>query len=408
MNLKPTPITWAIALAGLSCLGTAQADQGSDTVARLHQLYNDTRQDCGGPSKPAFLCSGVLFRATWPSTDYQFYSVSPKSQASGGVSASYLRKDSKFRKLAYGLQSGFIFDTIFGNPKDHQDYAVLCSFPIDAATDDRQQQGCTDSRRTPGSVEKYCHEIGVTTAEQWGANYRQNGGDHSRQCSFDVRDERNSAAGPAFYQSIRSMAQISAESFTTQNELRLAKWEENPPKSPSILALFYAEDPGLEGARLNQIQWYKAVQQYLPVINMKLPQTPQQDASFAYDSKKQVIYPITEKNSCERYVQSATWVDRHDPGFGRNVMTLEVTPTDCGRNIKDNQTNNFFNELAVDHYLDAQWKNNPDNRDSTVGSMRRQLVCHFNIARNKPQWNLEPSRPYTSNEDSIAKGCNNI
>ena len=39
--------------------------------------------------------------------------------------------------------------------------------------------------------------------------------------------------------------------------------------------------------------------------------------------------------------------------------------------------------------------------------MRRQLVCHFNIARNKPEWNLEPSRPYTSNEDSIAKGCNN-
>ncbi|KFB21618.1 hypothetical protein PGPR2_18315 [Pseudomonas aeruginosa PGPR2] len=37
----------------------------------------------------------------------------------------------------------------------------------------------------------------------------------------------------------------------------------------------------------------------------------------------------------------------------------------------------------------------------------RQLVCHFNVARNKPEWNLEPSRPYTSNEDSIAKGCNN-
>ncbi|WP_324271758.1 hypothetical protein RO494_09720, partial [Pseudomonas aeruginosa] len=25
--------------------------------------------------------------------------------------------------------------------------------------------------------------------EQWAANYRQNRGDHSRQCSFDVRDE---------------------------------------------------------------------------------------------------------------------------------------------------------------------------------------------------------------------------
>ncbi len=49
----------------------------------------------------------------------------------------------------------------------------------------------------------------------------------------------------------------------------------------------------------------------------------------------------------------------------------------------------------------------PDNRDSNIGSMRRQLACHFNVARNKPEWNLEPSRPYTSNEDSIAKGCNN-
>ncbi|MGC3048222.1 DUF2599 domain-containing protein, partial [Pseudomonas aeruginosa] len=26
---------------------------------------------------------------------------------------------------------------------------------------------------------------------------------------------------------------------------------------------------------------------------------------------------------------------------------------------------------------------------------------------NKPEWNLEPTRPYTSNEDSFAKGCNN-
>ena len=403
MKGSRTPL--AIALAALAF--TAHADQGSDTVNRLNQLYNDTRQDCGGPSKPAFLCSGLLFRATWPSTDYQFYSVSPKSQASGGVSASYLRKDSKYRKLAYGLKSGFIFDTIFGNPKDHQDYAVLCSFPIDAATDDRNGAGCTDSRRTPGVVEKYCHEQNITTAEQWGANYKQNRGDHSRQCSFDVRDERNTAAGPAFYQSIRAMATIADESFTTQNELRLAKWEENPPKSPSILALFYTEDAGLEGARLNQLQWYKAVGQYLPVINMKLPQTRQQEASFAYDSKKQVIQPITEKNSCDRYVQSATWVERDDPGFGRKVMTLEVTPTDCGRQVKEGQTNNFFNELASDHYLDAGWKDNPDNRDSNVGSMRRQLVCHFNIARNKPEWNLEPSRPYTSNEDSLAKGCNN-
>ena len=374
-------------------------------VARLNQLYNDTRQDCGGPSKPAFLCSGVLFRATWPSTDYMFYSISPKSQKSGGVSASYLRKDAKYRKLAYGLKSGFIFDTIFGNPKDHQDYAVLCSFPIDAATDDRAQQGCTDSRRTPNSVEKSCQDINVSTAEQWAANYRQNRGDHSRQCSFDVRDERNTAAGPAFYQSIRAMAQIADESFTTQNELRLAKWEENPPKSPSILAAFYTEDAGLEGARLNQIQWYPVGPGIPPDHQHATAADPPAGRAVRLRRRKQAIYPTSEKNACERYVESATWVERDDPGFRKKIMTLEVVPTDCGRKIQDNQTNNFFNELVVDHYLDSEWKDNPDNRDSNIGSMRRQLVCHFNVARNKPEWNLEPSRPYTSNEDSIARAA---
>ena len=111
----------------------------------------------------------MLFRATWPSTDYMFYSISPKSQKKAAASPpSYLQKTPKYRKLAYGLKSGFIFDTIFGNPKDHQDYAVLCSFPIDAATDDRAQQGCTDcgARRTasrspvPGHQRQHRRAVG--------------------------------------------------------------------------------------------------------------------------------------------------------------------------------------------------------------------------------------------------------
>lgn len=80
MNGSKSTFLYLLAAAGLALTPAAQADRGNDVVARLNQLYNDTRQDCGGPSKPAFLCSGVLFRATWPSTDYMFYSISPKSQ----------------------------------------------------------------------------------------------------------------------------------------------------------------------------------------------------------------------------------------------------------------------------------------------------------------------------------------
>ena len=40
MKARRTPIAVAIGLAGLCLLPTVQADQGSDTVARLNQLYN--------------------------------------------------------------------------------------------------------------------------------------------------------------------------------------------------------------------------------------------------------------------------------------------------------------------------------------------------------------------------------
>lgn len=383
----------------------AYAEPGPDIAKKLTQLYNDTRQDCGGPSKPAFLCSGVLLRATWPSMDYDFFSVSPKSQKSGGISVSYLRKDAKFQKLAFGLSSGFFLYPIFGNPKENKDYQVLCSFPIDAATDFRAQAGCTDSNLT-ATVEKYCHELGIQTADQWVADYRMKGNNNSMQCAFDVRDERNREAAPAFYQSILAMGKMGA--FQTQNELRVAKWEESPPTSPPVMAVFYASDIGIDGARLNQIQWYQATKQYLPVIQMQLPQTPANDAAFIYSDRKDAIYPMTAKNSCERYIESATWILRQDPGFKRPIMSLQVVPTDCGRKVQDDQTNNFFNELVAGHYFDNNWKDNPDNRDSNIASMRRQVVCHFTISRNKPEWNLEPSRPYTSHQDSVSKGCNNV
>lgn len=407
MKTTAAPLILAVA-TGVLAMNSAHAELGDDVATRLKTLYNDVRKDCGKPSMPAFLCSGVPFRATWPSTEYNFWSVSPKSQASGGVSASYLRKDAKFHRLAYNLHSGFIFDTIIGNPKDHVDYAVLCSFPIDAATDLRTQQGCGDSGRTPTISEKLCHEEGVTTAEQWLENYKSKGRTRDLQCGFDVSDKRNNLGGPAFYESIRAMATIADESFTTQNELRIAAWNDNPPKEPSILAAFYTEPAGRDDARLYQAQWWKATQQQLPMIHMQLPNTRLDDANFTFDSKEQLIYPTTAKSSCPRYIERAAWIERDDPGFKKKVWSLSITPTDCGRKIDDTQTNNFFNEMAADYYMDNNWKGNLDNRDSNIASMRRQLTCHFLIARNKAEWNLEPSRPYVSIQESKAQECNNL
>ncbi|MDF5979920.1 hypothetical protein P4114_26330 [Pseudomonas aeruginosa] len=63
-----------------------------------------------------------------------------------------------------------------------------------------------------------------------------------------------------------------------------------------------------------------------------------QDRSSVSRRRGQAIYPTSEKNACERYVESATWWSATIRACGKKIMTLEVVPTDCGRKIQDNQT----------------------------------------------------------------------
>ncbi|MNR53162.1 hypothetical protein D3C85_1731250 [compost metagenome] len=99
---------------------------------------------------------------------------------------------------------------------------------------------------------------------------------------------------------------------------------------------------------------------------------------------------------------------RPDPKLGPDTWSLQVVPTACGRAIKDDQTDRMFAELYNKHKDDGQW------RQYSVygGSLRRQLVCHLAATfdgkpvRNKPEWNLEPARPYVDQARAVAQYCN--
>ena len=409
MTPLKTSLAGLIALAGFAPFAPAQADVGSETAELLNLMYADTREDCGSASRPAFLCSGVLFRGTTPSTAYQFYSISPASQRSGGVSASYLRKDGKFKTLAFGYKSGFIFDTVLDNPATHIDYKVLCAFPIDAASGDRQQNGCGDSSRTTAK-ENFCDQMGITTAEQWLALYRKPGAaPHSQQCAFDVRQGRSLTAS-AFYQNLRAMSLLGTQSFNENNEVILAPWTIDVPRSPSILASFYLDDSGLEGARLSQIQWYTASKstQVLPAIQMKLPQSQTEDAKFVYDELKQAIHPVTEADACTSYTGGVKWTKYTDARLGRSVNSMTVTLNDCTRKLSDAQLNNFVNKLVSTQYLKPEWQGDPKVGSNSIASVRQQLQCYLATSRNLPAWGVEPSRPYLTKEKTLANGCNNF
>lgn len=391
----------------LSCLLvslTALAGPGEDTANALNARYANTTRSCGGDTRPAFLCAGILFRAT---ATPKFWVPQEKSIASGAISVSYLRKDAKFKTLFYQRDSGFTLFPVFANPRNKA-YEVLCAYPIDGSADERKDRGCTDHLQT-STVEANCDTIGVMTGQDWIRKFPADKLKYSEICSFDVRDRRNAHAGPAFMASIEARNLGGEALFAEHNDLRIATWGNNPPNEPPVESTFYTAPPssrtvGLENARANQIEWWIAARRYLPLVKLELPQTLKEDARFSYNPADQAIQPITGPNTCAKYFDSARFVDL--PGApGR--QSLVVTPSACGREVRDEQTNNFFNELVALYYRDAAWQGSSASNVQNILSMRRQLTCHFVYRRYAPEWTLEPHRALIDIQAAGARQCDN-
>jgi hypothetical protein len=220
---------------------------------------------------------------------------------------------------------------------------------------------------------------------------------------------KNSHRAEAFLQFIRARQSIAStdEAMETQTEVRLETWKKDAPVP--VAAFFYSDQTGLKEAQDNQRDYFNKTGKWVPVIRMDFPQTAQSQAKFscAANTQAQAAPAALEKGSCASYIESAKWVTRDDPFLGKDTLTLAVTPTDCGRKIGPEQTDAMYAELFNKYSRDPQW-----SKYGYGGSMRRQLVCHLTATvdgtavRDKPVYNLEPVRPYVSNEAAIAEGCN--
>lgn len=252
---------------------------GQQVQESLQDTYNSTATECNS-SSPAFNCSGITFRGTDHSSSYFAWNPSPASVTSGGVSFSYLRKDSKYDHLAYSYNNGFIIYPDNNKPDDKIALDVLCSFPIDAATDSRSDAGCGSYANQPQGIQ--CQLQGITTAEGWYDHYVKYNRSHTEQCGFGLTTDYGNVAD-AFYQTIKSMSLISSESFTDQNELRLATWSQDIPKELPIEAFFYTNAVGKADAQADQQDFYNQTEgMFVPVIKLTLPATTGDDATFEY------------------------------------------------------------------------------------------------------------------------------
>lgn len=97
---------------------------------------------------------------------------------------------------------------------------------------------------------------------------------------------------------------------------------------------------------------------------------------------------------CVKYIDSAYWFYRD------NQWAFAITPTPCARRTQSEGTAYLWDELSRDYSNSRYWNN--------THGMRHQLICHLAIARDKPQWNLEPWRPDVGYGPTLEAGCNHV
>ncbi|MBV4465559.1 hypothetical protein KVG95_19720 [Pseudomonas sp. SWRI79] len=266
-------------------VNTVGAASGPVTAQYLTERYLNKANMCrNNPSAPAFLCSGVLLRATQHSTQFHFWNPNP---AATGVSFSYLRADAKFSKLVFGYNNGFIFYPVFYAPVDKVDPEILCFFPVDGGTDNRGEQGCGERPGYPSSRE--CQSQGINTAAQYIAHYNSIPSKYSLLCGFNVRDSLNQGATTAFNEAIKAQGMGGTFAFNTQNEFRLAKWAQNMGKTLPVEAVFYINDVGKAGAQYDQRDFKTQTGIWIPMIRITLPQTTTANVIFQFIPDDQAI-----------------------------------------------------------------------------------------------------------------------
>lgn len=425
----------------------ARAETCAQTIQFIQELYNRTVDAC--PSgEPASSCSGIMLRGTTRADpakgqSWDVWNPNPQTVAKGASSYSFVRADASFSKLAVQANNGFIITpTEFlcqGQPASY----VQCAFPRDGWTWERNDRGCGDNTATP-SREDHCQNLGINTGAAWVNDFRGRataaGNPLRTQCGFDMSRARGQAGRAEAFKDFLDARRLSnASEFQEPNEVMVSNKD-----APNILAFFYVDAPGRAEALKNQADYFAKTGEYRPVVRVQLPSTQGAKAQFFCD-EQQMAFPGSSRSpgfcragrastpgfgtpslpvanpaqsaaqaaqiaaaaqaagqaqpqaaNCQQYIASTSWVQRSEIGFANPIWSLQITPTECGRRIGPEQTDRMYAELESKLRADPRWneKNNP-------GTLRRQLVCHLVVARDKPTWNIEGDRPYVSYEASL-------
>jgi hypothetical protein len=302
--LKRYLASMVLALAMVACSDKASAPpepaimEDGPTVARhLKERYDETNDDCGTPARPAFLCSGILLRATGYSVAYRSWLPNPAT-APWGVSFSWLRQDSNFPD-SFPSGNGFIVYPWFHAddvPGQYEQLHVRCIYPQDAWTGspDRCLSGPADERL------EVCQKEGVYTAAQWLDRFT----DDKDQCAFDVAyGTEQTAHAWTQVKLVREQRRI-----FRRNEVVVAAWPQEVGDRMPLEAFFYRDncfdhDDCMEyplmqrivHAKRDQNDFFQHTNRWVPVIRWTPAVSATEPATFTYNPDDQGTPPPTPK-----------------------------------------------------------------------------------------------------------------
>ncbi|HEY4294316.1 hypothetical protein [Luteibacter sp.] len=288
----------ALAVAIIGCSGktpdspeakpvATRVEDGPTVAAHLQERYNELREDCGMPTRPAFLCSGILLRSTDYSPAYRSWLPNPAT-AAWGVSFSWLRGDSPFVDT-HPTGNGFIVYPWFyadDVPGQYEQLNVRCIYPQDAWT------------AGPDRCREVCQDLDVTTAQQWLERYT----DNEDQCAFGVgHGTSNSAHAWTQVSIVRREGRMSE-----RNEVIVEAWREDVGRQMPLEAFFYRDNCHREDhlcriettveerrqhARADQRDFLKFTRRWVPVIRWTPSLDPVPGSGFTYDPADQGVQP---------------------------------------------------------------------------------------------------------------------
>ncbi|MCD5976016.1 hypothetical protein [Pseudomonas quasicaspiana] len=277
IGLEPLKISEALPLEIINSIS------GESIAAAMNIRYSDTRAACPN-NKPAYYCSGITIRST-TDENYDPWDPSPLAIQLGGISFSYMRKDSKVINLYHN--SGFTFLSQTEAIAANKAQTYLCIYPHDAWTANvtRPNHGCGLKAKNDALADlSSCASKNVITLAQWTA-YAPTVPHPSNQCSLSTEDAAQ------FYVSLQARSVAAPLIYRTWNEIMMTTWALGIGTRLPLESFFYKANipASLAEAKNYQTKYKARTALWVPIIKLDLTQL--NGNPFSYTAGDQAIQP---------------------------------------------------------------------------------------------------------------------